>query len=190
MTPSFGSMMRLWPPSTPKPGGCSSRMTVWVTPPGEPFHVPVRSGCPSGRRGIGPALVAAVPSVLSTPARPPGRPSCPARRAGVAANIISDVAIDTRRRARILFLLVAVSRPRVVDAQIVEHRRALVVEQADVFLPLQRHPNRPRAREYLRIRHRRFVLQRVSVHRRVAFNDLQRVAMVIAGHVEPRVGVE
>src|SRR5690242_8500668 len=178
MTPSFGSMMRLWPPSTPKPGGCSSRTTVCVTPPGEPFHVPVRSGCPSGRRGIGPALVAAAPSVLSTPASPPGRPSWPVTGAGVTTHITNDVAIDNRRRVRILFLLVEVSRPRVVDAEIVQHRRALVVKQADVFLPLQRHPNRPGTREHLRIRDRGFVLQRVSIDRRVAFDNLQRVAVV------------
>src|SRR5919204_2930907 len=177
MTPSFGSIMRLLPPSTPKPGGCSSRITVCVTPRGEPFHVPVKSGCPSARRGIGPALVAAAPSVLSTPASPPGRPSCPATGADAAANIAS-VAMDNTKRVRILFLLVEVSGPRVVDAQVIEHRRAFVVKQADVFLALERHANRPRPRKHFRIGHRGFVLQRVRVDRRVALDHLQRVAVV------------
>src|SRR5258705_13073124 len=185
MIPSAGSMIRLCPPSTPKPPGCSSRMTVCVTPPGDPLNVPVRSGWPSGRRGIGPAGPLDGPPSPSTPARPPGRPSWPLIGTGIAASMTTEAAIDNRTRVRVLMVQsssvvdVEVSRPRVVNTQLVEHRGALVIENADVFLALKGHSNRPRPRKHLRIGHRRFILQRVGVDRRVALDDLQLVAVVV-----------
>src|SRR6266550_3218739 len=195
MMPSFGSMMRLWPPSTPNPGGCSSRMTVCVTPPGDPLNVPVRSGWPSGRRGMGPAGAAVEALTPSTPARPPGRPSWPAIGTDVAASTMTDAAIDNRRRVRVVMLWsssvdVEISRPRVMNAQLVEHCGALIIQNPDIFLTLDGHPDRPRPRKHLWIRHGGFVLQRVGVDRRVTLNYLQRIAVEISRHVEPCIAVE
>ena len=51
--------------------------------------------------------------------------------------------------------------------------------------PVERHAHLPRPREHLRVLDRRLVLQRVGVERGVALDHLQRVAVVIAGAIEP-----
>src|SRR5262249_26655437 len=64
--------------------------------------------------------------------------------------------------------------------QWIPESQALVLEDFEVLLDaaVQRHADRPRPREHLRIFDRRLVLQMVRADRCVSFNDVQLVAVV------------
>src|SRR5688572_29212406 len=119
-----------------------------------PLKTSSRLGLPSAVRGIGPAGGRAGATLGAPPPRPPPPPR-PCARAGVetTATPARSTAIDSTTEARFcitlltLLLDIEVSRKRVMNAEVVEHRRALVVEQADLFLALQHHADRPRARK-------------------------------------------
>ena len=65
---------------------------------------------------------------------------------------------------------------------------ALVFQDPCILLDatIQGHADLPRPREHLRILNRGFVIERVRAAGRVALHDVQRVAMEVAGAVEPR----
>ena len=73
--------------------------------------------------------------------------------------------------------------------QLFRERHALVFHQLHVRFAaaVERHLDLPRLRKHLRVLDRRFVVERVGVDRRVALRHLQRIAVVIAGAIEPRV---
>ncbi len=59
------------------------------------------------------------------------------------------------------------------------------------FLPtIEDHPHRPRSREHLRILHRHLIVDVVGTDERVAFDQVQGLAVEIPGPVEPRLIVE
>ena len=64
---------------------------------------------------------------------------------------------------------------------------ALVFEQLAVsFLtPVERHAHLPRPREHLRVLDRDFVEHVIGAGRRIAFDDVQRLAVEIPGAIEP-----
>src|SRR5438552_16528978 len=70
--------------------------------------------------------------------------------------------------------------------------KALVFEELDVWFlaPIQDHPHLPGARKHLRILDRHFVVDVIDVAERVAFDQMQGVAVEIAGPVEPGLVVE
>jgi len=95
-------------------------------------------------------------------------------------------ALTRQRRSRWL------PRRRLLAQVPVEHLfrelHALVLHQPRIRFasPIERHAYRPRFGEDLRVIDQRLILQRVRVDRGVAFGDLQRVAVMVAGAIEPR----
>src|SRR5687767_4023308 len=108
---------------------------VCVSRPPDPFQTPLRSGLPSAVRGIGPAGAGG----------PPPRPWAE-MGIDITTTTTTSAAIVSRRRPCVLMVLLRrglprlgapagfeVSRPRVGNAHLVQHVRALIVEDANVF---------------------------------------------------------
>ena len=74
--------------------------------------------------------------------------------------------------------------------QLLRELDALVFQELRVLLEpaVERHAHLPRTREHVRILDRRLVLDHVRRERRVALDDVQRVAVIVAGAVEPASG--
>ena len=93
--------------------------------------------------------------------------------------LANSALLEKRRRGLVPFLLEEV-------------RIALVLEQLAVsFLPpVERHAHLPGPREHLRVLDRDFVEHVIGAGRRVALDDVQRVAVEIPGPIEPGPVVE
>lgn len=63
---------------------------------------------------------------------------------------------------------------------------AFIFQDLNSLLETERHPNRPGAREYLRVLDGGLVDQRVRIGARIALDDVQVAAMVIPGGIQPR----
>src|SRR4030095_4144436 len=71
-------------------------------------------------------------------------------------------------------------------------RKTLVLEQPEIFLlvPIEHHAHLPWPREHLRIFDRRFVVDVIGVGKRVPLDDVELVAVKIAGAIKPRLVIE
>src|SRR5262252_8259295 len=71
-------------------------------------------------------------------------------------------------------------------------RVTLVLEHLDVLFhaAVERHPHLPGPREHLRILDRDFVVDVIRIRHRVALDDVQLVAVEVAGAIEPGLVVE
>src|SRR5678816_2804269 len=150
-----------------------------------PPQRPCRSGWPSAvRAGVngGSLPRSAIHALAPGPRFPSGQSfglkiACAAVITGSART--SAIA---HRRARRLML---VSLPRELVLELV--RVALVFEQLDVGIDssIQDRTDVPRPREDLRVFDRHVVAHVVRTNRRVPFDDVQLVAVVVAGAIEP-----
>src|SRR5688572_16997560 len=107
---------------------------VCVSRPPDPFQTPLRSGLPSEVRGMGPAGAGG----------PPPRP-WPEIGIEVTTTTTTSAVIVSRGRPGVLMVLLRrgspglgapegfeVSRPRVGNTHLVQHVRALIVEESNV----------------------------------------------------------
>ena len=69
---------------------------------------------------------------------------------------------------------------------------ALVIEELEVLLlvAVENHPHRPRPGEHFRVLDRDGVVDVIGIGQRVALDDVQRVAVEVAGAIEPGPVVE
>src|SRR5688572_17807659 len=113
---------------------------------------------------------------------PPRTLNQPLTRIGPPSSPNSTVRTPPSRRLRQWLL------EKLVVQQIFRELDALELEQLGIRLrvPVEMHRDRPRRGERLRVLDRRFVLHAIRVERRVALGDLELIAVIVAGAIEPR----
>src|SRR6185503_19924772 len=121
--------------------------------------------------------------------------ACPAALHGIsspAAIATTTAPAEARRRSRIVILLFA----RLLDEMAVEKlfgelHAVVFLEVGVLFYPaVKRHPHFPWPREHLRILDVDFVIDHVRRDGRIAFDDVERIAVEVARAVEPGLVIE